>query len=231
LGASQSQAKRSLAGKQFLWQDTPMSLFCFLWTPLLYLFWRSITVSGTESSGGIWALLLGSVVAFARFLLGSFISPGAFGLSRWLSACVDIVALPAALPLLACALLLKLGVLGGTVSYANFALLWLMPGAAMRAVGWSALRDPLLLMLTPTLWTAIAVGVPFFFVMMGKSGKLLIILQALAAAALPFLAATVYWAFFSQQNWLGILLFLLTLIPPGVSVAANFSGRSRRALA
>jgi hypothetical protein len=144
---------------------------------------------------------------------------------------VDIVALPAALPLLACVLLVRLRVLGGAVNYTNFALLWLIPGAAMRAVSWSALKDPFLLMLTPVLWTAIAVGVPFFIVMMGKSGRWLIIPQALAMVVLPFLAATVYWAFFSQQNWLGILLFLLSLIPVGVAAVANFSGQSGRALA
>jgi hypothetical protein len=207
-----------------------MSLFCFLWMPLFYLFWRSITASRTDSSGEVWALLLGSVVAFIRFLLGSFISPGAFGFSRWLSACVDIVALPAALPLLACVLLVRLRVLGG-VSYVNFALLWLIPGAAMRAVSWNALNDPSLLTLIPALWTAIAVGVPFFIVMMGKSRRWLVIPQAMAAAVLPFLAATVYWAFFSQQNWLGILLFALTLIPAGVSVAVNFHAQSRSGLA
>jgi hypothetical protein len=199
-----------------------MSLFCFLWTPLFYLFWRSAAVSET-GSGEVWALLLGSVVAFIRFLLGSFISPGAFGLSRWLSACVDIVALPAALPLLACALLVRLRIFGGTVNYANFALLWLIPGAALRAVCCSALKDPVLLILTPALWTAFAVGVPFFIVMMGKSPRRVLIPQAVAIAVLPLLAATVYWAFFSQRNWLGILLFALTLIPAGVSVAVNFS--------
>jgi hypothetical protein len=208
-----------------------MSLFCFLWMPLFYLFWRSLAASETESSGEVWALLLGSVVAFIRFLSGSFISPGAFGFSRWLSACVDIVALPAALPLLACALLVRLRICGRAVNYANFALLWLIPGAAMRAVGWSALKDPFLLILSPALWTAVAVGVPFFIVMLGKSRRRFIIPLAMAIAALPFLAATVYWAFFSQQNWLGILLCIPTLIPTGVSMAANCSARSKRALA
>jgi hypothetical protein len=197
--------------------------------PLFYLFWRSIAAPGTESSGEVWALLLGSVVAVIRFLLGSFISPGAFGFSRWLSACVDIVALPAALPLLVCLLLVRLRVLGG-VNYANFALLWLIPGAAMRSVSWSALNDPSLLTLAPALWTAIAVGVPFFIVMMEKSRRWLVIPQAIAAAILPFLAATAYWAFFSQQNWLGTLLFVLTAIPAGVSAAINFSAQSKRGL-
>jgi hypothetical protein len=198
--------------------------------PLFYLFWRSVTASETESSGEVWALLLGSVVALVRFLLGSFISPGAFGFSRWLSACVDIVALPAVLPLPACVLLVRLRVLG-SVNYANFALLWLIPGAAMRALSWSALNEPSLLTLTPTLWTAIAVGVSFFIVMMEKSRRWLAIPLAIAAAALPFLAATVYWAFFSQRTWLGILLFVLTMIPAGVSVAVNSRSRPRRGLA
>jgi hypothetical protein len=208
-----------------------MSLFCFLWMPLFYLFWRSLAASGAEGSGEIWALLLGSVVAFVRFLLGSFIGPGAFGFSRWLSACVDIVALPAALPLLACVLLVRLRMLGGAVNYANFALLWLIPGAAMRAVGWSALKDPSLLMLAPALWTAIAVGVPFFMGLTGKSRNWLVIPLAMAIVALPLLAATVYWAFFCQRNWLGILLFLPALIPAAASVAVNFAARSRRSLA
>ena len=202
-----------------------MSLFCFLWTPLFYLFWRSIAGTGTGGSGEVLALLLGSVAALVRFLSGSFISPGAFGLSRWLSACVDIVALPAALPLLVSLLLVRLRVLGNAVNYANFALLWLVPEAAMRAVSWSALNDPTLLMLTPVLRTAIAVGIPFFFGLMGRSRRWLVILQTMAAVALPLLAATVYWAFFSQRNWLGVLLFALILIPLGASTAAHCSAR------
>jgi hypothetical protein len=208
-----------------------MSLFCFLWMLLFYLFWRSIEAPETERTGEIWALLLGSAVAFIRFLLGSFVNPGAFGLSRWLSACVDIVALPAALPLLVAIILVRLRVFGGAVNYANFALLWLIPGAAIRAVSWSALRDPALLTLTPALWTAIAVGVPFFIHKMGKFRGRRLIVQAAAAGALPFLAATVYWAFFSQRNWLGMMLFVLTMIPAGVSTAANCSAQLRRGLA
>jgi hypothetical protein len=221
--------KPSLPKKAFYGRINPMNLFCFLWMPLFYLFWRSIAASETERTGEIWALILGSAAAFVRFLLGSLVRPGAFGFSRWLSACVDIVALPAALPLLVCALLVRLRVLRGAVSYADFALLWLIPGAAMRAIGWSALKDLFLLTLTPALWTAIAVGVPFF--LKRKSWRRLFVFQAMAAAALPCLAASVYWAFFSQQNRLGILLLVLTMIPTVVSAGANLSAQIRRGLA
>jgi hypothetical protein len=67
------------------------------------------------------------------------------------------------------------------------------------------------------------VGVPFFIVAMEKSRRRLAIPLAMAIVALPFLAATAYWAFFSQRNWLGIPLFALALIPMGASAAANFS--------
>ncbi len=190
--------------------------------PLFYLFWRSIAVSGTESAGEIWALILGSLVAIIQFLLGSFISPGAFGLSRWFSACVDIVTLPAVIPLLVCFFFFRLRILSGTVNYTNFALLWLIPGAAIRAVSWSAQNDPSLLVLTPILWTAIVVGVPFFITILPRQFKWTLIPKAMAMGMLPFLAATVYWAFFSQKTALGFLLFALTLIPIGISVTVSF---------
>ncbi|GHV78861.1 hypothetical protein AGMMS49944_06520 [Spirochaetia bacterium] len=188
--------------------------------PLFYLFWRSLSKPETEGSGGIWALILGSVAAFVQFLLGSFVSPGAFGFSRWLSACIDIVTLPAVLPLVVCRFLSRrrsVGrILSGAPNYAHFALLWLIPVSAIRAVSWSAQNNPALLVLTPILWTAIAVGIPVF--MKGTVR----ILRVLVMVVLPFLAATAYWAFFAQRTVLGFLLLGVTLIPMGISVIGSF---------
>ncbi|GHV30470.1 hypothetical protein AGMMS4952_17530 [Spirochaetia bacterium] len=188
--------------------------------PLFYLFWRSITGLETESSGGIWALILGSIIAFVRFLLGesllgSFIKPGVFGLSRWLNICVDIVTLPAVLPLLVCLLLSRLRILLAP-NYAHFALLWLIPVSAIRGVSWSAKNDPTLLVLTPILWTAIVVGLCFF----NRGRKSF--LRIMTMAFLPFLATTAYWAFFSQRTILGFLLLALTLIPMAVSMTVSY---------
>lgn len=216
-----------IAEKRPVWYPVAVSLFCFLWMPLFYLFWRSIapSVAAGETSrdaGGIWALILGSLVAIIQFFLGSFVRPGAFGLSRWFSACVDIVTLPAVIPLLVCFLFSRLRILSGSANYANFALLWLIPGAAIRAVSWSAQNDPSLLVLTPILWTAIAVGIPLFTVMPTGRFKCILILKVLAMGLLPFLAATVYWAFFAQKTVLGFLLLALTLMPLGFSVTVSF---------
>jgi hypothetical protein len=198
-----------------------MSLFCFLWTPLFYLFWRSISRETSINSGGIWALLLGSIVALVHFFLGSFINPGGFGFSRWLAICVDMVLFPAFLPILVCFLFILLRISSGA-DYTNFALLWLIPGAAVRAVGWSAQNDPNLLVLTPLLWTAIAVGVPFFIRMALEHFGWILVPIFTAIALLLFLAVTSYWAFFSQKPVLGFLFLFISLIPMGISTGSSF---------
>jgi hypothetical protein len=193
-----------------------MSLFCLLWTPLFYLFKRS--VSPGDEAGGVWALLLGSIVALAQFFLGAFVNPGGFGLSRWVSGCVDIVTIPAVLPLLVYLLLTALRVISAPdfteSGLASFALLWLIPGGALRAVSWSAQGDPILLALVPLLWTAVVGGLSFRVGIILYSPPFWILIPAaLAALVLPFLAATVYWAFFSQRTLMGFLLLFAAIIP------------------
>ncbi|MDR2159868.1 MAG: hypothetical protein LBP23_07355 [Treponema sp.] len=199
-----------------------MSLFCFLWTPLFYLFWRSVN-PGETGSGGIWALLLGSVTGIFQFFLGSFVNPGGFGFSRWLSGFVDIVSLPVLLPLAVHFLFIVLKVLSGTADFAGFALLWTIPLAAIRAVSWSSVNDPILLVLVPLLWTSIAVGIPFFIHLIINGRTRTILLSILGILALPALAATVYWAFFSQRLFPGFGLLALTFIPLLVSAARSMA--------
>ncbi|MDR0601390.1 MAG: hypothetical protein LBG42_03340 [Treponema sp.] len=197
-----------------------MSFFCFLWTPLLYLFYRS-TSPEDESSGGVWALLLGSVAAISRFFLGSFITPGGFGFLRWLSGFVDFVCVPVLLPLVVYFVFAAAGVFRPGGGGARFALLWLIPAGALRAVGWSTGGNPILLVLVPLLWTSLACGIPFFagFLFNGRVAAL--VFSALAILALPFLAATVYWAFFSQRDLLGAALFPVVFAAAVVPAARN----------
>ncbi|MDR2110416.1 MAG: hypothetical protein LBP32_03830 [Spirochaetaceae bacterium] len=194
-----------------------MSLVCFLWMPLFYLFWRSVSPE-RGGSGEVWALLLGSIVALIQFFLGALVNPGGFGFSRWISACVDVVGLPAVLPFLVCALGAALRLFSPAGDLTGFALLWLIPGAAIRAVSWSAHKDPSLLVLVPLLWTSLAVGIPFFIRILRESYGGIIIFAVTGVVVLPFLAASVYWAFFSQRSLLGFCLFFIALIPLGASV-------------
>jgi hypothetical protein len=199
-----------------------MSLFCLLWMPLFYLFWRTMAKENS-SSGGVWALLLGSIVAIIQFFFGNLVNPGGFGLSRWVSACIDIITLPAVLPLLVYLALIWTRALTGTVDFANFALLWLIPGAAIRAVSWSAGNDPTLLVLAPLLWTAIAVGVPFFINLFLRFFRLYVIIPCgLCILALPFTAATSWWAFSSQIFSYGLLFLFISFIPLIISMIFSF---------
>jgi hypothetical protein len=195
------------------WYFDGMSLFCLLWMPLFYLFWRSIAPTGQSGYGGVWALLLGSIAGLFQFFYGAFIGPGGFGFSRWLSGCIDLVAAPVLLPLIVCLVMTVFRLNSGTPDFTGFALLWIIPMGALRAVSWAPQADPVLLVLMPLLWTAIAGGIPFLGSIVLWSPWPLRIVAGLFILALPLLAATVYWAFFCQDLNLGYPLLALTLVP------------------
>jgi hypothetical protein len=162
-------------------------------------------------------------VAIFQFFLGSLVNPGGFGLSRWVSGFMDIVSLPVLIPLAVYLFFIIFRFFSGTPDFANFTLLWFIPAAALRAVSWSARNDPILLVLVPLLWTALAMGIPFFINMIANSRLPVIILSSLAILGVPVLGATVYWAFFSQKTTLGFCLLLITLIPTAASIALSMT--------
>jgi len=204
------------------WYAEPMTLFSFLWIPLVYLFWRAITEGGTF--GWAWALIAGSIAALTQFLAGPIVDPGAFGFARWASGFVDIVALPVLVPVLVYALFFCLKLISADADFSGFALLWLIPVAVARALAlsWDLTRDPILLVLVPFLWAAIAVGMPFFIGFILNSRPALIVLSCLAALAVPAAAVSSYWAFFSQRNFLGVLFLVAASAPMLASLALSF---------
>jgi hypothetical protein len=200
-----------------------MNIFCFLWMPLFFLFWRALTNSNT--AGGAWALILGSVTAIIQFFAGPLVKPGGFEVSRWLSGCIDIVALPAVAPVLVCLLLGNFGIIGGAEKpdFANFAFQWLIPTAVFRALGWVSLRDPVHLVLVPVLWTSIAAGVSFFIDLIREFTRIIVIIpSSLAILVIPLAAASSYWAFFSQDYPMGYLFLGIAVFPLLVSIAVSF---------
>ena len=172
----------------------------------------------------MWALLLGSITAIFQFFLGNLITPGGFGFSRWMSSFVDIVSLPVIIPLLVYLLFVLLRIFSGNADFANFALLWLVPVAAIRSVSWASHSAPILLVLVPLLWTALATGIPFFINRIAQGFRWYVIIpSAFGILALPLAAATAWWAFFSQRTLLAFLLLFVSLIPMIVSVVLNFA--------
>jgi len=189
-----------------------MNYFCLLWVPLFYLLRRAFI--GEGGSAGIWAVLFGSITAILQFFLGNFISPGGFGFSRWLFGFVDIVSVPVLIPLVIYLLSQVLRGFSGEAGFANFAMLWLIPIGAFRTLSWSATNDPILLVITPLLWTALAAGIPFFINLMVNNFRwYTAVISITGILILPVLAAAVYTVFFSQQTPLGIALLVAANIP------------------
>ncbi|MDR1399386.1 MAG: hypothetical protein LBJ41_05650 [Treponema sp.] len=188
-----------------------MKLFCLLWIPLFYLFWSSISSDEQLGSGGLWALLLGSIYAIAVFFFGPFIGEaGGFGYSRWLSISVDLVSVPALAPFLVFALFLPFRVCR---DFTRFTLLWLIPDMLIRIIAWNVRNDPTQLILVPILRTAIVMGISgsIRLIMYGKVPG--IITASLILLALPFGASCCYWFFFCQRPQEGFILLAITLIP------------------
>ena len=158
-----------------------------------------------------------------QFFLGFLFDPGGFGFSRWVSGCIDIVTLPALLPIMVYLFLVSFKGITGTPDFTSFALLWLIPGGAIRALGWSHLNDPILLVLVPFLWTAIAVGVPFFINLIKTGQVFIIIISSLTILVIPLAAASSYWAFYSQKLYLGLLFLAVAAGPMIVSTILCFS--------
>jgi hypothetical protein len=200
-----------------------MNLFCLLWAPLFYFFRISLGPSKTYRSGGAGALLLGSAFALTRFITGPWISPGEFGFSRWLSALVDTVGLPALIPFPFFVLFVLLKIVPSSGDYAGFALLWLIPEGIVRSVARIGRNDPVSLVLVPVLWTALALGIPFFVRFIpGGNRRFRAILAVFGIAALPVAAVTSYWAFFSRRFLWGWLFFALSLVPLLFSTGSSF---------
>jgi hypothetical protein len=136
-------------------------------------------------------------------------------------ALVDRIAFPVLLPFIVCILRSFFKILSGLPDLTNFALLWLIPGGMFRAVSWSAQHEPSLLVLSPLLWTALAVGLPLFINIILNGPRPAFFPAVLGALALPLTAASASWAFFSQRSVLGFALFFLALIPAGVSIGMD----------
>jgi hypothetical protein len=193
-----------------------MNIFCLLWIPLFFFFWIAL-VPYEISINSALALILGSVSATLQFFFGNLMDSGAFGWERWAGIFVDMVGVPVLLPLFVYALFLLLRIARDPTGFGGFSLLWLVPAGILRTVQWSVERDPAKLVLIPILWTSIAVCVSLFInLCIGESRKkiVIIILSILGILIITPLAATVYWAFYSQKTPLlsyGILVGTLAL--------------------
>jgi hypothetical protein len=201
-----------------------MIFFCLLLIPLLYII--RLPVSSGEGGKSFWILLMGFVAVILQYFIGDLVPPGGFGLSRWMSGFVDFISLPVLIPFIVCMLLIKLR--NFSFDIAGFILLWLIPASIYRAVIWISPGYPVFIVLVPLLWAAQTFGISFITNLMIKYSRKYIIaaLLALCLLALPILASTCWWAFYSQQTLLGFLFLFAAFIPAVLSVIFDFSRKA-----
>ena len=197
-----------------------MSLFCVFWAPVVLFLWVSLNSENGGNSGGIPALVLGSLVSALHYLFYPPVNAAGFDFSLWLFALINIVLIPVAPPLLVFALLSVPGFFKGKRDPAGFVLFWLIPSGIVRAFGWSARNSPLYLILIPLLWTTLALGVSFFARLVRESFFPRIIFLLAGIFLMPLAAAAIFWAFYRQMAVAGFILLAVFSIPSIIALAA-----------
>jgi len=194
--------------------------------PLFYFFRRSISAKKNSMAG--WALLFGCAAVLLPYLTGPFIAPSGFGLSCWLNGFIDIVSLPVLVPIVVCVLLIAFRLFPADADIGGFTFLWLVPAAFYLSVNRSVLYSPLMLVLVPLLWTVQTLGISFFIDCIMKYRRWYIIIPSImAAASLPLIASSAWWAFYSQQTLAGCLFLFVSVIPALVSLIVEWGARNR----
>ena len=196
-----------------------MIVFCILWIPFVYFLRRFILGIG-GFSGGVWALILGSIFVLIQLFAGNFIIPGGFGFSRLLHGFIDLVCLPVLIPLFVYMFIFLFHGFSGETDFGGFALLWLIPSGLVRAISWGASSDPILLVAVPVLWAALAAGLSFFIHWIINTRYIILkIVSSLCILIPPAAACLSYWAFFSMQTLLGYGFLAITCVPFILSLA------------
>jgi len=191
-----------------------MILFSIFWIPALYLFVEALQQpQDREKKGLVLSILGGSFFAVLTFFIPHLVPEGSFGFLRWLHGFIDVVAFPVLLPL---AVRYALQIRYRHQSYMKinqFILLWLIPVALVKSIQWNMHKDGILLVLTPLLWSALSIGIPWLLQKGEEEIGSLSFFAYTAAVALPLIATTAYWAWFSKFYMIAVPAALIGLIP------------------
>lgn len=191
-----------------------MIVFCILWVPFVYLLFRSL-LPGKSGNIGLLVLvfLINTLISFFKYLNGPVIQSDAFGFIRWLYYFVDILSLPVLVPLLLGLFIFMYLKRGSLYDVMEFTLVYLIPESFFRAIIWSEIPDPVLLVAVPVLWTALALGLPYLLMLfMEEIGFLSYGSLSMAILIVP-LANTALWLLYEHAVLPGGLLLLLVLLP------------------
>jgi uncharacterized membrane protein len=195
-----------------------MSLFCLVIPLVFFLFWKSLSDKNGISVGGIWAVILGCILAFVQFITNPTFTSGEFGFLQWLIGFVNVVVFPVIIPFIICLMFMFLKIFSATINATNFLLLSCIPFGVSQTMTHSTQAEPLYLVIVPLIWIGLAVGLGFFVKTIPLVKRWISVLCIIGAVLLPFLGATAYWALYVQDYTLGYVLFGITLIPTVIHV-------------
>jgi hypothetical protein len=190
-----------------------MSLFCLALPFVFFFFWKSLSDEHSISVGGIWALVLGSILAIIHYFASPLISSGEFGFLQWMKGFVDVILFPSLSAFSVCLLLKLLKMFSAPINVTNFLLLWSIPFGIFHMMAYGTQAEALYLVVVPLMWISLAVGLGFFIKLIPLVKRLISVLCIAGTVFLPFIAATSYWALFCQNYALGYFLFSVTLMP------------------
>ncbi len=199
-----------------------MSLFCLAAPLVFFLFWKSLSDENEVSTGGIWAVILGSIAAAVHYFTSPLITSGEFGFLQWVIGFVDVIVFPVITALAVCLLFRFLKFFSATINPANFLLLWSIPFSVFQTLTAGPGSGPLYLVVVPLLWIGLAVGFRFFIKMIPEVKRSAMILCIVGAVLLPLAAATAYWALYRQNDILGYILFGISLVPMTIHTGMLF---------
>ncbi len=155
---------------------------------------------------------LGLVSGYLRYSVGELFPFRSYGWLAFAAQLVDGAPLDALLPLGAYALIRRCGRSKRPYDAneaVSFSLAWLAPLCGFRAVYWSAVPDPVRLMIIPILFVFLSVSMPYWIQKVLDEFGLSQAAAVVLVIAAPLVSAAATWALLTQRLILGTLFLCL----------------------
>ncbi|AEJ19839.1 hypothetical protein [Gracilinema caldarium] len=200
-----------------------MILFSMLWIPALYLFVEALQQpKDREKKGMILAIFGGTVMGILAFFFPQLVPEGSFGIIQWIHGFIDVIALPVLIPLCFRYLLQIRYKHQIYIEINQFILIWLIPMALVKSIQWNIYKDGILLVLTPGLWGALSIGIPWLLEKAEEEIGFFSFFFYAMAYVLPLFATTAYWAWFLKLYLVAVLAAIVSFLPGVWYLVTNY---------
>jgi len=196
--------------------NTHVELFTFLFVPFFCVLWRTLPsiIGSARVRPVVMGLVCGCLLLPPLVLFTPIVNASGFGLSRALSALLDMTGLLPFAGLLFFGLFRLLRLLPECEA-ADFTPPFIVPLSAAKALSWEETGNPLYALLPPLLWTSLCVCFSLAVTLGAAKGATALrrVLAGLVLVVSPLAAAFSWWAFFAQKTLYACLAlgFVLSL--------------------